>query len=110
MGVQDRIRRYRVSGAGVDLVRVEVLVPAAARAEILAHAASMREEYRDRRDALQVKVEQAIERYGVRVTDNLDLSQLGDVRERARVLARALMSRGDAKAFVLGRQLLADAS
>lgn len=109
MSVRDRIKRYRKSGAGADLVRVEVLVPAGARDEVLAHAASMRQQYRERRDRLQLRIDQAIERYGVRVLDNLDLSRLQDIDEKARVLGRALMARGDTRAFVAGRRLIAEA-
>lgn len=106
MSVQDRIRRYRESGGAADLVRVEVLVPAEARSELLAHAAMLRQQHRDRRDRLQHRIDEAVERYGVRVMDNLDLSRLADVKERARVLGKALMARGDARAFVVGRQLV----
>lgn len=42
--------------------------------------------------------------------DNLDLSRLADVNERARVLGKALIARGDAKAFVVGRQLVGAAA
>ncbi len=41
--------------------------------------------------------------------DNLDLSRLSDVNQRARVLGKALMARGDARAFAAGR-LLVDAA
>lgn len=110
MSVQDRIRRYRKSGAGADLVRVEVLVPADSREEILAQAASMRSNYRVRRDRLQESIDQAVSRYGVRVLDNIDLSRLQNVDEKARVLGKALMARGDATAFIAGRKLLSAAA
>lgn len=106
MSVQDRIRRYRQFGGAADLVRVEVLVPAGARAELLAHAEALRKRHRDQRDRLQHRIDEAIERYGVRVMDNLDLSRLADVNQRARVVGKALMARGDAAAFVVGRQLV----
>lgn len=106
MSVQDRIRRYRQSGGAADLVRVEVLVPASARAELLAHAETLRKQHREHRDRLQRRIDEAVERYGVRVMDNLDLSRLSDVNQRARVLGKALMARGDARAFAAGRQLV----
>ncbi|GLQ54975.1 hypothetical protein [Devosia nitrariae] len=109
MSVQDRVQRYRRSGGASDLVRVEVLVPAANRAEILAHAAQFRRDHRKRKEQLQKRIDQAIERYGVRIIDNVDLSRLSNVSEKARVVGKALMERGDARAFVLGRQLLAAA-
>lgn len=106
MSAQDRIKRYRESGAGADMVRVEVLVPAGSREQILAHAEALRSTYRARKDQLQENIEQAVERYGPRVLDNIDLSRLRNVDEKARVLGKALMARGDAKAFVMGRRLL----
>jgi hypothetical protein len=106
MGVQDRIKRYRKSGGAADLVRVEVLVPPGARPEVLAYAASIRKRHRDDRSELQKRIDQAVEDYGARVLDNVDLSRLPNVSERARVVGRALMERGNARAFVIGRQLL----
>ncbi|UXN68111.1 hypothetical protein N8A98_00930 (plasmid) [Devosia neptuniae] len=105
MSVQERIKRYRKCGAGADLVRVEVLVPAGSREEILAQASAMRSSYRVRRDRLQESIDQAVRDYGVRVLDNIDLSRLQNVDEKARVLGKALMDRGDAKAFIAGRRL-----
>jgi hypothetical protein len=47
--------------------------------------------------------------YGARVLDNVDLDRLPALRARAGVIARALMERGDVRAFVLGREILAQA-
>lgn len=110
MSVQDRIKRYRSAGGAADLVRVEVLVPAEARGNILSQAAAMRSSYRRRRDLLEQSIDAAVMRYGVRVLDNIDLSRLGGVEEKARVVAKALMARGDVRAFAAGRKLLADCS
>ncbi|WP_143061965.1 hypothetical protein [Faunimonas pinastri] len=52
-------------------------------------------------------MEKAVNLYRVRVLDNVDLSALDSVASRARVVASALMERGDARAFAIGRQLLA---
>ena len=60
----------------------------------------------DRRNQLQDLIDRAVERYGVRITDNLDLSQLPDANAKARVLGKALMARGDSRAFVAGRELV----
>ncbi|KFL29488.1 hypothetical protein JP75_20675 [Devosia riboflavina] len=106
MSIQDRIKRYRSAGGAADLVRVEVLVPASGREEILSYAAAMRRSHRHRRDLIQQSIDEVVIRYGVRVLDNIDLSRLGNVEEKARVLAKALMARGDAKAFIAGRKLL----
>jgi hypothetical protein len=57
---------------------------------------------------LQELCDRALARYGVRILDNVDLDRLPDLRSRACVIAHALIERGDARAFVLGRQLLAE--
>lgn len=57
---------------------------------------------------LQALCDRALAVYGVRILDNIDLDRLPDLRSRACVIARALSERGDADAFVLGRQLLAE--
>jgi hypothetical protein len=106
MSVQDRIKRYRQSGGAADLVRVEVLVPADRREEVLALAAAMRDEHRRRRDRLQDLIDRAVERYGVRIMDNLDLSRLPNADAKARVIGKSLMAKGDSVAFVMGRQLV----
>lgn len=51
MTVQDRVRRYKSTGGGVGLVRVEVLVPIEDREEVLKLAADLR---RQRRDKAQI--------------------------------------------------------
>lgn len=52
-------------------------------------------------------LEKAVSLYRVRVLDNIDLSALDSAGSRARVVASALMERGDARAFAIGRQLRA---
>jgi hypothetical protein len=56
--------------------------------------------------ALEAICDQALRLYGVRVLDNVDLSRLDGIAARAFVIAGALMERGDARAFALGRELL----
>lgn len=46
MGQKDRTQRYRESGAGAGLVRVEVLVPRDARSHIVNEARRLREQHR----------------------------------------------------------------
>ena len=48
MSVQDRVRRYKSTGGGVGLVRVEVLVPTEDREEILKLAADLRRQRREK--------------------------------------------------------------
>ena len=52
---------------------------------------------------------EALSHYGVRVLDNVDLGRLDSLRDKALVIGRALMDRGDARAFVLARRIMAAA-
>jgi len=108
MAVRDRVRRYREIGGAADLVRVEVLLPAAKRDQILDLAARLREEHRNHRKQLDNLIGEAIESYGVRVLDNIDLQRVPDTASKARIVANALMERGDARAFVLARKILSE--
>lgn len=108
MAVRDRVRKYRQTGGASDLVRVEVLVPSDRREDVLATAASMRAEHRARKQRIDELCRKAVNGYGVRLFDNIDLSRLDDPLARAGVIASALMERGDARAFVIGRKLLAE--
>jgi hypothetical protein len=108
MSVRRRIEKYHRSGGAADLVKVEVLVPPAAREDVLRLAAKLRSEHRDNKE-LRGLCDRALSLYGARVLDNVDLDRLPDLRARAGAIARALMERGDARAFVLGREILARA-
>jgi hypothetical protein len=55
---------------------------------------------------LEAKCERALSLYGVRALDNVDLSRLDTIAARAFVIGRALMERGDLRAFALGRDIL----
>lgn len=109
MAVRQRIEKYRSSGGAADLVRVEVLVPPFAREAVLRLAAQLRSDHRENKD-LRKLCDRAFSRYGARILDNVDLDRLPSLRARAEVIARALMERGDALAFVLGREILAHGS
>lgn len=108
MSVRDRVRKYRETGGASDMVRVEVLVPSSKRGEIVAGAARLRAEHRARKQRLQEICSKAVERYAVRLFDNIDLGRVGDPMRQAPVIANALMERGDARAFVMGRRILAE--
>lgn len=110
MGVRDRINRYRESGGAADLVRVEVLVPKNCRDEILASAALLRAAHRQKNDRLKLQLERALQQYGSRIMDNLDLDRVANISEKSRIVANALIERGDARAFVMGRRMLAEAA
>lgn len=100
-----RFRKYRSEGGAADLVRVEVLIPPSARSEVLAMASRMRAEHRHAKE-LQLLLDHALRLYGSRILDNIDLSRLPDLRSRAAVAARAMIDRGDALAFAMGRKML----
>jgi hypothetical protein len=100
-----RIKKYRSEGGAADLARVEVLVPPSAREEILAVASRLRAEHRGNKE-LRALYDNALASYRTRILDNVDLDRLPDLRSRAAVVARALIDRGDARAFAIGRQML----
>jgi len=106
MSVRQRIKKYRSSGGAADLVRVEVLVPPFARDDIIRLAARLRSNHRDSKE-LKGMCDRALSLYGPRILDNVDLDRLPDLRARAGVIARAMIERGDARAFALGREILA---
>lgn len=106
MSARDRIRKYRREGAAADLSRVEVLVAPRDREAVLAFARQLRERHRLEKQELESLIEEALSKYGVRVLDNIDLDRLSNVFSRAEVVANALMERGDARAFALGRKLI----
>jgi hypothetical protein len=100
-----RVKKYRSQGGAADLARVEVLVPPSAREEILAVASRLRAEHR-RNKELRTLYDKALKLYRIRILDNVDLDRLPDLRSRAAVIARAMIDRGDARAFAMGRQML----
>lgn len=101
----NRVKKYRSEGGAADLVRVEVLIPPSARKKILAIASQARAEHRANKE-LRSLYENALRSYGVRILDNVDLDRLPDLRSRAAVAARAMIDRGDARAFAMGREML----
>jgi hypothetical protein len=100
-----RVKKYRSQGGAADLARVEVLVPPSARKKILEIASQLRDEYRSNKE-LRLLYDAALRSYGTRILDNVDLDRLPDLRSRAAVVARAMIDRGDARAFAMGRQIL----
>ena len=105
VNARQRVKKYRSEGAGADLARVEVLVPPSARKEILAVASRLRAEHRANKE-LRALYDKALAAYRVRILDSIDLDRLPDFRSRAAVVARAIIDRGDARAFAMGRQML----
>jgi hypothetical protein len=105
VAVHKRVKKYRSQGGAADLVRVEVLVPPSARNEILAIASRLRAAHRSNKE-LRSLYDDALRSYRVRILDSVDLDRLPDLRSRAAVVARAMIDRGDARAFAMGRKML----
>jgi hypothetical protein len=106
MALNARIKRYRETGGAADLVRVEVLVPKARRDEIISVAADLRAAHRADKSQLNEFIKAATERYGLRVFDNIDIDKLSDLSQKAKIVAHALMERGDARAYAMGRKII----
>lgn len=105
IAARKRMKKYRSEGGAADLARVEVLIPHSARREILEIASRLRAEHRGNKK-LKSLYDNALRSYGARILDNVDLERLPDLRSRAAVAARAMIDRGDARAFAMGRQML----
>ena len=105
IAARQRVKKYRKEGGAADLARVEVLVPPAARKQIVEMAARLRAQHR-RDKELRALYDNALRHYGPRILDNVDLDRLPDFRSRAAVAARAMIDRGDARAFAIGRRML----
>lgn len=71
----------------------------------LAVAARLRSEHRGKKE-LRALYDMALRSYRTRILDNIDLDRLPDLRARAAVVARAMIDRGDARAFAMGRRML----
>ncbi len=102
---RQRVRKYRMEGGAADLARVEVFVPPGDRAKILGLASQLRVQHRGNKE-LRELYNKALASYRARILDNVDLDRLPDFRSRAAVVARAMIDRGDARAFAMGRKML----
>lgn len=90
----------------VKRTQSEVRVPPAERDDPVPEPGAIDASRGQDDERLEAMCQEAIRRYGVRVLDNIDPSRLPDVRQRARVIARALMEKGGLSGFRFGRQLL----
>jgi len=73
MSVRERVKRYKASGGGAGLVRVEVMVPPSGRASIIEHAARLRSEYRQSGVSSELTAlhQEAMEKFGARLFWNM---------------------------------------
>lgn len=108
MSSRERLRKYREVGGAADFVRVEILVPAPDRDAVLDFARELRENHRMKKERMVEFLRAATERYGVRVFDNIDLSNVESLTGKCRIVANALMERGDARAFAMARRMLSE--
>jgi hypothetical protein len=69
LGSRQRIEKYRTTGGAADFVRLEVLVPLANKDQILAHAARLRDQNRDKKPKTDVALAKVLSLYGVRITE-----------------------------------------
>lgn len=59
-----------------------------------------------RDEELRKLYDQAMASYRTRILDNNDLDRLPDFLSKATIVAHAIIDRGDARAFALGRRML----
>lgn len=103
---KERVRKSRERRQQAGFKRVEVLVPAEKADLLKAYAAELRESS-DSEVRIQVRklLEKAYSKYHASCLDNIqvdpDKADLAD----AAIVAAALMHRGNAEAFKLGREL-----
>lgn len=94
------------TGGASDLVRVEVLVPKARKKEVVTAAAKLRYTHRAEKSRIVHFIQNAAELHGPRIFDNIDIDKLSDLSQKARVVANAVMERGNARAYSMGRKMI----
>lgn len=104
--VNERVSRSRERQRRAGLVRVEVSVPKEHVDAVKAHAAQLREGSRSKRlKEIRKLLAKAYRQYHASCLDNIGIkpeeANFGD----AAVVAAALMHRGDAEAYKLGRSI-----
>ncbi len=106
MPVRERIRRLRDRRRQAGLMRVEVLVPKERADAVKAYAAQLREGSQSER-LVEVRrlIAKAYKKYRVTCLDNIDVKPNDADFPTAMIVAAALMHRGNAEAFRLGRQI-----
>jgi hypothetical protein len=106
--VSQRVGRLRERRRQAGLVRVEVLIPEGKADALKAYAAQLREGSRSERvDEVRKLVAKAYRKYHASCLDNIAIDPQTAGLADAAVVAAALMHRGNAEAFKLGRQIRA---
>ena len=104
--VNERVNRSRARRRQAGLKRVEVFVPADQVEKLKAYAAQLREgsESEAVKEARQL-IAKAYRKYRAKCLDNIDVDPEKAGLADAAVVAAALMHRGNAEAYNLGRML-----
>lgn len=106
MPVRERVRRLRERRRQAGLMRVEVLVPREQADAVKAYAAQLREGSQSERLAeVRRLIAKAYQKYHATCLDNIDVKPNDADFPTAMVVAAALMHRGNAEAFRIGRQI-----
>ncbi len=104
--VSQRVGRLRERRRQAGLMRVEVLIPEGKADALRAYAAELREGSRSERVAeVRKLVAKAYRKYHASCLDNIAIDPETASLADAAVVAAALMYRGNAEAFKLGRQI-----
>ncbi len=104
--VSQRVGRLRERRRQAGLVRVEVLIPEGKADALKAYAAELREGSRSERvEAVRKLVAKAYRKYHASCLDNIAIDPQKASLADAAIVAAALMHRGNAEAFKLGRQI-----
>lgn len=104
--VRERVQRLRSRRRMAGLKRVEVLVPAEQVDQVKAYAASLREGAQSETLAeVRKLLEKAYRKFAASCLDNISVDPSRAGFGDALVVAAALMHRGNAEAYRLGRQI-----
>ena len=106
VSANERVYRFRERRRQAGLKRVEVFVPADRVDQLKAYAAQLREgsESEAVKEARKL-IEKAYRTYRAKCLDNIDIDPEKAGLADAAVVAAALMHRGNAEAYELGRKL-----
>lgn len=104
--VSERVSKLRHRRNMAGLIRVEVMVPKDHADSLRAYAAQLRHgSGSERLDAIRKLIAKAYDRYRAQYLDNIDIRPDHADFADAAIIAAALMHRGNAEAFKLGRQI-----
>lgn len=106
LSVKERVRQSRERRRHAGLKRIEVLVPEDKADLLKAYAAQLREgSQSERLDQVRKLVAKAYRSYHAACLDNIQVDPAKAELADAAVVAAALVHRGNAEAFKLGRQI-----